>query len=193
MPFRQKRGDTTVGTIETTYGVILNVRRDMKLKNLLLQRGFTSQTQLLNAYYGRANSLAKRRKIFPSFHGEDINQIQGFRLMVANPNIDLDLNEKALLTLVNSQKDAYIKRELSLKIKSCEVLICLIGNGTAWRDMVDWEIQKAVSYGKGICAVRLKGSRGRTPPALVDLGISVATWDTANIISSIEQAAARRS
>ena len=69
----------------------------------------------------------------------------------------------------------------------------LIGDGTAWRDWVDWELDTALRFGKGICGVRLKESRGKAPDILLQMGAPVASWNPEAIIAAIECAAARRS
>lgn len=191
--FQRKRSDTLVSTIEQTYGINLNTRADTQLGNLLVDRGFDSLSQLLDAYHGRANYHARKRKIFISFHIEDLPQVNGFRLMMRNPNLAFEVNETSSRSPVQSERSAYIRQAISEKIYDASVLVCLIGNGTAWRDWVDWEIETAVQYRKGICGVRLKDSRGRTPEALAVRGAPVAKWDMAAIVASIECAAARRS
>ena len=45
--FRQKRGDTHVGTIEKKYGVDFGVRSDMHLETLRKRMGDESMTQIL--------------------------------------------------------------------------------------------------------------------------------------------------
>jgi len=113
--------------------------------------------------------------------------------MAHSPNIDVDFYDSDL-EAINSARSPYIKQGILEKIRTSEVTICLIGNGTAWREWVDWELNKALALGKGICGVRLKGSRGRTPPLLKEIQAPVATWgDTQEIIAVIECAAARRS
>jgi Thoeris protein ThsB, TIR-like domain len=113
--------------------------------------------------------------------------------MAHSPNVDVDFRDSNLEP-VDSARSGYVKQEIAKKIRKCEVVVCLIGNGTAWRDMVDWELNKGVELGRGTCGVRLKGSRGRTPPLLVDVRAPVAGWgDTREIIAVIECAAARRS
>jgi hypothetical protein len=113
--------------------------------------------------------------------------------MAHSPNVEVDFRDSNLEP-INSERSPYIKQGIAEKIRRSEVIVCLIGNGTAWREMVDWELNKAVELGKGICGIRLKGSRGRTPPILVEMGAPVATWgDTKKIIAVIECAAARRS
>src|SRR5262249_46500993 len=156
------------------------------------ERGFTSLTQFLQAYRGNLTYHARKRRPFFSFHAEDMPQVRGFRLMAHNPNLEIDFYDGSLQESVNSARSTYIKQCIFPKIRRSEVLVCLIGNGTAWREWVDWEIQTAIDLGKGICGIRLKDSRGRTPELLRQLNAPVASWgDTEELISVIECAAAR--
>ncbi len=189
--FRTKRDDTLVRTIERQYGVDLCARGDMTLGSLLEERGFDSISQLLEAYRGRLTYHAKRRRLFLSFHAEDKAQVQGFRLMAQNPNVATDFYDGSLQEPVDSERSSYIRRVIREKIQRASVAVCLIGNGTAWRDWVDWELRTALELGKGICGVRLKESRGRTPPLLTEIGAPIAPWDVDRIVSVIECAAAR--
>jgi hypothetical protein len=191
--FRQKRGDTPIGTVESTYGICLNARRDMLLSNLLEERGFDSLSQLLRAYKGQATCHARRRKLFFSFHYEDRQQVNGFRLMAHNPKLDIDFFDGSVREAVDSQSSAYIRRTIAEKIRLASVVVCLIGNGTAWRDWVDWEINKGLDLRKGICGVRLKHARGAAPQILRDTGAVIASWDLSQIVAAIECAASRRS
>lgn len=191
--FRTKRSDTTIGTIEDTYKINLNTRRDMLLGNLLKERGFESLSQLLKAYYGNLDYHPKRRRTFLSFHAEDLKQVQGFRLMASNDKVAVDVYDSGVRVAINSENSSYIKSVIKNKIYRSSVLICLIGNGTAWRDWVDWEINTAIELHKGICGIRLKGSHGRTPPSLIDFQAPIAKWDMNEIIAVIECAAAKRS
>ena len=191
--FRRKRGDTSVGAIEKKYGVDLNARSDMKLDTLLNRRGFDSQSQLLRAYAGDLDLHARTRHLFLSFHYEDRQQVNGFRLMGRNKNIDIAFYDGSVREEVDSIRSGYIKSQIAAKIQRCSVLVCLIGDRTAWRDWVEWEISKALELGKGVCGVRLKGSHGRAPEILRRIGAPVASWNIDEIISTIECGAARRS
>lgn len=191
--FTRKRSDTSIGAIERTHHVNLHARSDALLGNLLTDRGFDSLSQLLNAYHGRLTSHARRRRLFLSFDADDLAQVQGFRLMAKNPNLDLDFYDSSLRAAVNSENGSYIKKVIRGKIAASSVVACLIGNATAWSEWVDWEIETGAGFGKGLCGVRLKGSRGRAPPALTTRRSPVARWDMKEITSVIECAAARRS
>lgn len=50
---------------------------------------------------------------------------------------------------INSVQSQYVKSVIKQKIGSASIVLCLIGNGTAWRDWVDWELQAGLDMGKG--------------------------------------------
>jgi hypothetical protein len=191
--FRQVRGDTLVFTIEARYNIDLNVRGDALLGNLLDDRGFASLNQLLKAYRGQATEFGRDRRLFLCFHEEDRQQIGGFRLMARNPNLDFFFIDDSVRTPIDSANASYVAGRIREKINRASVLVCLIGNATAWRDWVDWEIETAAEMGKGLCGVRLRGSRGPAPQRLGEMGAPIARWDLGEIIAVIECAAARRS
>jgi MTH538 TIR-like domain (DUF1863) len=191
--FRATRDDTFVRTVESRYGIDLHARGDTKLGSLLEERGFESLTQLLKAHRGDLTSHACKRRIYLSFHVEDLAQVRGFRLMARAPNLDIDFYDGSLRDVINSARGSYIKQEIRAIIQRASVVVCLIGNGTAWREWVDWELNTAFELGKGICGIRLKDSRGRTPRLLNDAHAPMARWgDVQDLIAVIECAAARR-
>ena len=94
--FRVIRSDTLIRTVERRYKIDLHARADMKLGNLLDQRGFDSLTQLLLAYRGGLRHHPRKRRVFLSFHAEDIAQVGGFRLMAHAPNVEVDFFDSNL-------------------------------------------------------------------------------------------------
>lgn len=191
--FRSTRDDTLIRTIEARYGINLHARGDTKLGNLLKKRGFESLTQLRKAYRGDLTYHACRRRIYLSFHVEDLPQVNGFRLMARAPNLDIDFYDGSLREVINSTRASYIKQQIRSIIEKTSVVVCLIGNGTAWRDWVDWELSTAFELGKGICGIRLKQSHGRAPQLLNEIDAPVAHWgNVQDLIAVIECAAARR-
>jgi hypothetical protein len=191
--FPAVRSDTLVRTIEARYGIDLHARRNMKLGNLLDERGFDSLSQLLEAYHRRLTYHPRKRRLFFSFHCEDLGRVRAFRNMPYLLNSDIDFNDCSVRVPINSENGSYIKQQIAEKIRQVSVVVCLIGSGTAWREWVDWELRKGIDLGKGICGIRLKGSRGRTPPLLDELNAPVAKWKMDDLIPTIECAAARRS
>jgi hypothetical protein len=191
--FRSTRDDTLVKTVEARYAIELHARGDTKLGNLLENRGFESLTQFLKAYRGDLPYHACKRRVYLSFHVEDLAQVNGFRLMARAPNLEIDFYDGSLREVINSMRGSYIKQEIRSIIQRASVLVCLIGNGTAWREWVDWELQTAFEHGKGICGIRLKDSRGKAPQLLREIGAPIEHWgNVQDLISVIECAAARR-
>jgi hypothetical protein len=191
--FRSTRDDTLVKTIEARYGIDLHARADTKLGNLLEKRGFESLTQLLKAYRGELTYHACKRRIYLSFHVEDLSQVRGFKLMARAPHLEIDFRDGSLREVINSTRGSYIKQQIRSIIQKASIVVCLIGDGTAWRDWVEWELQTAFELGKGICGIRLKDSRGQAPQLLRDIGAPIASWgDVQKLIAVIECAAARR-
>ena len=191
--FRSTRDDTLIKTVENRYAINLNARGDTKLGNLLENRGFESLTQLLKAYRGDLTYHACKRRIYLSFHVEDLPQVRGFRLMARAPNMEIEFYDGSLREEIGSVRGSYIKQRIRSIIHRSSVVVCLIGNGTAWREWVEWELNTAAALGKGICGIRLKDSRGRAPQLLRDMHAPIAGWgDVQDLISVIECAAARR-
>jgi hypothetical protein len=191
--FRSTRDDALIRTIEARYGIDLHARGDTKLGNLLTPRGFDSLTQLLRAYRGELTYHACKRRIYLSFHVEDLAQVRGFRLMARAPKLEIEFHDGSLRDVINSTRGSYIKQQIRSIIQKASVVVCLIGNGTAWRDWVEWELRTAFELGKGICGIRLKDSHGRAPGILTDIGAPIARWgNVQDLISVIECAAARR-
>jgi hypothetical protein len=191
--FRAKRSDTKVGTIEARYGIDLHARSDMLLSNLLEERGFDSLSQLVRAFRCQLTIHARKRRLFLSFHSEDKRQVGDFRALATDPEVDIDFYDDGLREPINSERGPYVKSLIRGKIDRASVVVCLIGNGTAWREWVDWELSYALQRHKGICGVRLDGARGRRPELLFEIGSPIARWDHDDIIAVIECAAARRS
>jgi hypothetical protein len=191
--FRQKRSDTRVGSIEQTYGISLNARSDMLLGTLLKERGFSTLSQFLKAHRGHLTTHAAARSAFLSFHREDLQQVNGFRLMMANERVAIQISDDVNRYPVGSERSSYIKSVLRQRISAVDVVVCLIGNGTAWREWVEWELRTALECRRGLCGVRLKGAVGRAPSILHEVGAPVASWNIPEIVAAIECAAARGS
>jgi len=191
--FQRKRDDTLVSTIERDYGIDLHARSDMKLGTLLTERGFESLSQLLKAYHGRLTTHACRRRVFISFHKEDQGLKAGLTLMSFNPNVEVSFYDVSLKERIRSENLTYVRARLRQLINACSVVLCLVGNGTGWRDWVEWELATAVQLGKGLCGVRLTGTYGRFPEQLGTTGALTVDWEPTEIVRAIECAAARRS
>lgn len=193
MTYRKKRSDTRMAVIQKTYGIDFHVRADTKLGNLLRKRRFSTLSKLRVASAGHATRIAEGRRVFVSFHAKDLKKVQGLKLMLQNPRLAFDFYDESVQTPVDSENSSYVRSVIKRKIRSADVLLCLVGNATAWRDWIEWEIRTAASLRKGICAVRLKNSRGPLPPVLRELNVKARKWGLGSLVAAVEQAAANRS
>lgn len=100
-----------------------------------------------------------KRRLFLRFHAKDKSQVQGFRLVSMNPKVDLDFYDRSLNVAIDSENGCYVRRVLGEKIERTSILVCLIGNGTAWRNWIDWEIRRGTKWAKASAA---SGSKALT-------------------------------
>jgi MTH538 TIR-like domain (DUF1863) len=186
--FRRKRGDTLVRTLEKKYSVDLGVRGDMKVSNLLARRGADSVTKLVK----EATRTAATHRVFLSFDYDDLRQVQGFRLLRYNANVEVDLYDGSLRAPINSENASYIKTKIHAKIARSSVTVCLIGARTYASDWVDWEIRKSVALRKGLLGIRLKGCKGDGPRALREFRVKIIDWAPDRFQEEIKRVAVNR-
>ena len=104
--------------------------------------------------------------LFISFDWDDRNQVNGFRGMLANPEIELlnhrDTSVKYDYSGFGNQaiKDAILK-----KIKQSHVIVCLISQKTKNSKWVNWELEQARASDKSILGFVL-----RDQPVLIPKG-----------------------
>lgn len=130
------------------------------------------------------------RRVFISFQHDDKLQAQGFNLLQWNKYVDFDFVGRHLLSPVNSENEAYIKKKIMEQINGSSVTAALIGEKTAESDWVRYEIEKSIEKGNGIIGIRLKGAENvRIPPALKKANAKVINWDPSTFSDEIERAA----
>lgn len=70
------------------------------------------------------------KRVFLSYAYEDIQQVRGVKLLLANPNYDLDFYDESLGSAIDSQDANYIKSVIGDKIRRSSITVCLIGKDT---------------------------------------------------------------
>lgn len=119
------------------------------------------------------------KRVFLSFAYEDIQQVRGLKLLLANPDYDLDFYDESLDVAVDSQNADYIKRVITEKIRRASVTVCLIGKETYKSKWVNWELEKSDGEGNKIIAMALKGINSAVLPALIkEKKLTFYPWDT---------------
>jgi hypothetical protein len=138
------------------------------------------------------NKTAKertKRRLFLSFDYDDKAQVDGFRLLTYNKNVELEFIDGSLRQAVDSENKYYIRQRILEQMHGTSVCICLIGKNTWKSDWVDWEVRTCAEEKKGILGIHLKDRNGRVPQALSDLGAKAITWEPHTFADAIEEAA----
>lgn len=127
------------------------------------------------------------KRIFLSFSSDNLDQVRGFRLLVKNPNYDLDLYDESIKTAINSTNSDYIKKVIGDKITRASVTLCLIGKTTHESSWVDWELERSHKEGNQIIAMALKDvDRAVLPKKVKELGLNFYPWDPSNLSNKIK-------
>lgn len=130
------------------------------------------------------------RRIFLSFAYEDKNQVQGFRLLRWNNNVEINFFDSSLLSPVDSQNTEYIKKSILDRLNNTSVTVVLIGAATHKSQWVAWEIEKSIARGNGILGIRLKGQENAAiPQAMLVDHARVGNWTPDDFSAWIEQVA----
>lgn len=138
-----------------------------------------------------------RRRVFVSTRYHDEDQARGFTLLPWAKNVDVDFVGRHLLSPVNSENDAYIRRKVREQMDGTSVTVVLLGNNTQQSDWVAWEIEESVNRENpnGVLAIKLKDSDVTIDPSspvgekLRDAGAEVLEWEPNTFSSAIERAA----
>lgn len=128
------------------------------------------------------------RRVFISFQHEDKQQAQGFNLLRWNKYVDFDFVGRHLISPVDSEDSAYIRRKIRDQLHGTSATTVLIGQKTAQSEWVDFEIRESIDCGKGILGIRLRGAENaEIPPALEEAGCRVIDWDPHKFEEEIER------
>jgi hypothetical protein len=73
-------------------------------------------------------------------------------------------------------------------IRRSQVVVCLIGAGTAKSRWIDWEINTADALNKGVVGVRMDAWRLEIPSALSNCYAEMVGWEPYNIARAIDRA-----
>ena len=124
------------------------------------------------------------KHIFLSFVEEDLALVRLFRGQAKNKKSALEFDDYSVKTPYNSTNAAYIRSQISAKIRAASVTIVLIGDDTYKSEWVAWEIAKSVELGKKLIGVQLKAGV-TTPAALINARAQLIGWDIDAIVLAI--------
>ncbi len=130
-----------------------------------------------------------KKRVFLSFKREDLQQVQGLRLLSATPAYDLEFYDESVRGAINSENADYIKRKIREKINRTSVTVCLIGKNTHKSEWVNWELQESHGKENTIIAMALKGVDKAALPKLIKAEkIGFWEWDPEYLSRLINEA-----
>jgi Thoeris protein ThsB, TIR-like domain len=68
--------------------------------------------------------------VFISFRVEDRNQVNGLRLLAANPDFEIEFYDESVRKAINSTDAAYVRRKIREKIDRTTVTLCMLSQLT---------------------------------------------------------------
>lgn len=138
----------------------------------------------------KEGQVPKKRSLFISFAGEDLNEINLLRGQAKNEDSDLEFVDRSLQKPFDSKDAEYIKRGIRERIEQSSVTVCYVTDNTSQSKWVDWEIRESIALGKGIIAMYKGDSPPRNlPRAIKEFKIKLVPWNHKVLKKAIDDAA----
>jgi len=120
---------------------------------------------------------ARARNVFISFNVEDEAQVNLLRYQ-AREGLGVEFRDYS----VKEPFDEKWKTNCKERIAQTSALICFIGENTAQREAVLWEIEEAYRQGKKVIGVRIYSDKNhQVPKPLIDHGAPIVEWNNEKI------------
>lgn len=127
---------------------------------------------------------ARIRNVFISFHVDDEQQVNLLRAQAKNENFDIEFRDYS----VKAPFDEKWKTQCKERIAQTSMVIVMIGQDTASREAVDWELREAYKQGKKVIGVRIYGDRNDPiPEPLLENKAPVINWDLKEIQRRLDE------
>lgn len=124
------------------------------------------------------------RNVFISFSVDDEAQVNLLRAQAKGEKFDIEFRDYS----VKKPFDEKWKTNCRERIAQTSAFICMIGEKTAQREAVIWEINEAYRQGKKVIGVRIYRDEGHPiPKPLLEHGAPIVNWDLARISKLLEE------
>jgi len=119
------------------------------------------------------------KRVFISFRHEDVQQVNGLRLLAANDKFDIEFYDESLSIAIDSDDAKYIKSKIKQKIDRTSVTVCMLSALTHTSAWVNWELETSFARANRIICMGLKGGPGTLtlPPLARQLQLPWYAWD----------------
>lgn len=127
---------------------------------------------------------ARTRNVFISFHIDDEHQVNLLRAQAKSERFDIEFRDYS----VKAPFDEKWKTNCRERIAQTSAFICMIGEKTAQREAVIWEINEAHRQGKKVIGVRIYRDKNHPiPKPLLQNGAPILDWNLAKISKLLEE------
>jgi hypothetical protein len=130
------------------------------------------------------------KRVFISFRAEDRKQIDGLRLLAANPTFDIEFYDESVRKSYDSDNENYIRSKIREKIGRSSVTVCMLSEFTHTSKWVDWELEESSKRGNTIILMGVPSAPNRLtlPQVARQLELNWYTWDHDFLAKLINQA-----
>jgi len=126
---------------------------------------------------------ARVRNVFISFHIDDEAQVNLLRHQAKDNEFGLEFRDYS----VKEPFDEKWKTNCKERISQTSALVCMIGEKTAQREAVIWEIEEAYRQGKKVVGVKIHhDKRHPIPKPLLEHNAPIVEWNLAKISKWLE-------
>jgi len=128
------------------------------------------------------------KRVFISFRVEDRAQVNGLRLLAANPRFDIEFYDESVRTPYNSNNEQYIRSQITEKINRTSITLCMLSQLTYTSQWVCWELEESISKGNAIILMGLPNGPDNLILPLPVRGRQWWLWDINRLQQMIEAA-----
>jgi hypothetical protein len=127
---------------------------------------------------------ARTRNVFISFHADDESQVNLLREQAKSEKFDIEFRDYS----VKEPFDEKWKTNCRERISQTSATICMIGEHTAEREAVIWELEESYRQGKKVIGVKIHRDRNYpTPRPLMENNAPSVEWDIKKISRLLDE------
>jgi hypothetical protein len=132
----------------------------------------------------KASKQERIRNVFIAFHVDDEAQVNLLRSQSKSEDFDIVFRDYS----VKEPFDEKWKSQCKERIARTSALICMIGEHSAERPAVIWELEEAYGQGKKVIGVRIYRDRDHPIPEPLKVhGARIINWDVAELRKFLDE------
>jgi hypothetical protein len=115
----------------------------------------------------------RKRKIFVSYHSKNDSKYKNLlNAWQKNQDFEFDFHDTSVGVSIKTTNESRVKAGITRKINESNLILCIVGEETHQRPMVNWELEKAKELGKKLIIVKIK-SHYKAPECLLGSNIKI--------------------